>query len=336
MEELALARWALLFFILGAGVLVFAGSALARGADEIATRTGWGGLFVGALLVAFATSLPEIVTGIGAVSVGAPDLAVGSIVGSSMTNMALLAILDLAHTRQLLVRVAFEHARVAAVAIGLTALAVLGMATPRGVAIGWIGLDTVLIAVAYVVALAWIRRSPQLPSAIPVPIGAGPASAEPRDIRSAVRRAVLAALAILAAGPFVALAAKEIAAGSGLGETFVGVAFLAVATSLPELTVSLAALRIGAYDLAVGNIFGSNALNMAVLVIADLAYSEGPILHGAPASQLVAGAAAIGLMALALAALMQREETRIARLEPDAIVILAAYAGALLAVWGSR
>jgi len=335
MDELALARWALLF-IVSAAVLVLAGNALARGADEIATRTGWGGLFVGALLVAFATSLPEMVTGIGAVAVGAPDLAVGAIVGSSMTNMALLAILDLAHARKLLASVALEHARVAAVAIGLTALAVVGMATPRGIAVGWIGLETGLIAVAYVVALAWIRRSPQLPSAIPVPIGESAPAAEPRDIRAAVRGAVVASLAILAAGPFVAASARGIAVGSGLGETFVGVAFLALATSLPELTVSFAALRIGAYDLAVGNLFGSNALNMAVLVVIDLAYLDGPILHGAPASQLVAGAAAIGLMALALAALMQHEETRIARLEPDAIVILAAYAGALLAVWGSR
>jgi cation:H+ antiporter len=79
-----------------------------------------------------------------------------------------------------------------------------------------------------------------------------------------------------------------------MDETFVGVLFVAVATFLPELVGSLGAVRIGAYDLAVGNLFGSNAFNMILLFFADAAYTRGPILSGASVGQVVAGVGAIG------------------------------------------
>ena len=89
---------------------------------------------------------------------------------------------------------------------------------------------------------------------------------------------VIAAVIILTAAPFLVMAAEGIATESGLGETFVGASFLALATSLPELATALAAVRIGAYDLAVGALLGSNAFNMAIIFVADLAYTSGPIL----------------------------------------------------------
>lgn len=145
-------------------------------------------------------------------------------------------------------------------------------------------------------------------------------------------RFVAAAAVVLVTAPVIAVAAREIARNAGVAETTVGAGLLAVTTSLPELVASLAAVRIGAHDLAVGNLFGSNAANMAVLAVADVAYLDGPLLAAVAPVQLVAAAAAILLMALATAAIVAGSETRIGRFEPDAVLLLVAYIGGLVAI----
>ena len=110
-------------------------------------------------------------------------------------------------------------------------------------------------------------------------------------------------------------------------------ALLAVTTSLPELVASIASLRIGAYDMAVGNLFGSNVANMSVLLFADLAYTEGPILAAVAPTQAIAGVGAILMMAIAVAAIVgESERTRLRQLEPDAIVLLTTYAALMIAI----
>lgn len=326
-------QW-LLIFAVGAAALVRAGIALARSGDEIATRTRLGGLLVGTLLMAAATSLPEIVTAVAAAATEAADLAVGSVFGSSMANMAILAVIDLVHRKHVWPSIELGHARVGSLAIALTSLAVLGVVTPRGPVLAWVGIDTVLILAGWIAAVAWMRRSRgRRVAEFPTPTEWGEAEAPPGNLRSPILRFSLATLAILVAGPVVAISGEGIAETSGLDATFVGVLLVAIATSLPELVGSLGAVRIGAYDLAVGNLFGSNAFNMIVLLFADVAYTRGPILTGAGLGQIVAGVGAIGLMAVALAAIVHGEETRISRLEPDALVLLLFYGGALYAVW---
>jgi cation:H+ antiporter len=226
------------------------------------------------------------------------------------------------------------------VAIGLTALAALAVLTPPGASLGWVGIDTVGIAGVYLAAVAWIRRSPLGrgggPEVLPIPIGL--TTTERGPVRPTVLRFAATTAVVLASAPPVAYTGREIAAASGLGETFVGTALVALSTSLPELVTSLAAVRIGAQDLAVGNLFGSNAVNMALLVLVDVAYRPGPLLAAIDAGQAVAAVGAIVLMALALAltAIVHGAETRIRRLEPNAVVLLLAYLGALFAVWRVR
>jgi cation:H+ antiporter len=336
-EAFGLWQWSLLF-ALGAAALVVAGIVLARAGDQIAIGTGFGGLLVGVVLLAAATSLPELVTDVSAAISDAPDLAVGDLFGSSMANMAVLAVIDLIARRQVWPSVELGHARVASIAIVLTSLVVLGIITPSGVSLGWVGLDTIGVAAVYFVSAAWVRRiRTRAPRAepgldLPVPTGWTRASRTPEALRGAFLRFGLATAAVLVTGPIVAISGKGIADTSGLGQTFVGVAMLAVATSFPELVASIAAVRIGAFDLAVGNLFGSNALNMAMLVVVDLAYTRGPLLSAVGPAETVAGTGAILLMAIALAAVVHGEETRIGRLEPDAVVLMLVYACVLVAV----
>lgn len=334
---MGLSAWVLVFSV-AAAVVTWSGVRLARAGDEIAERAHLSRLLVGMVLVATATSLPEVVTDISASLVGSPDLAVGDLFGSSMANMAILAVLDLVHRHRVWPSVEVGHSRVASVAIALTALALLGMLTPTGIAVGWIGLDTFAIAGAYVAGVAWMHRSPvgRFGTGELMPVPTGWTKAQRGELRPAAVRFAVAAAMILASAPVLARSGQEIAVLTGVGETFVGAALLAAATSLPELVASLAAARMGSHDLAVGNLFGSNAFNMFALVLADAAYLDGPLLSAVDSSQAVAGVGAILLMALAMAALVHGLETRVRRMEPDAVLLLVGYAGALVAVWSVR
>ena len=97
-------------FILSAGLIVAAAMQLARSGDVLAARTGISGIFIGVLLLAGATSLPEMLTGINAVLIGSPDIAAGNFFGSSAFNMLILAILDiLSRDRRILREAAYRH-----------------------------------------------------------------------------------------------------------------------------------------------------------------------------------------------------------------------------------
>jgi cation:H+ antiporter len=331
-----LAVWQLAaVFAVSAGVVVVAGIALARSGDVIASRTGLGGLFVGMLLLAAATSLPEIVTDVSAALDDAPDLALGDLFGSSMANMAILALVDLLHRGQVWPATGLGHARLAAIAIGLTAVVLLGIAAPSGIRIGWVGIEPVIVVAAYIFAAAWVHRSrdPEPAGDLLEPIGLEDAGEEPPSLRRGFLIFGVASAFILLAAPVMAESAHGIATATGVAETFVGATMLALATSLPELATSVAAVRIGAYELAVGNLFGSNALNATIVFFADVAYTEGPILSVVSPQEIVAGLGAVLLMAIALGGIVHGARVRFERGEPDAILLLAAYAVVLWLLW---
>ena len=328
---------AILLVVLGGAIVivVVAGTFLARIGDEIAEHTGLGRIFVGALFVAIATSLPELGTDIAAAASDAPDLAIGDLFGSSMANMAILAIVDLRYRGRLMPTVELGHTRVAAIAIGMTALAVLGIASPLGASLAGVGITPLLLALGYVAALAWFRRVPPIGVVSPTPTpfrkpqrfserwtGTGPQ----------LKRFLVVAAALAVAAPTLALSTEELGHRTGISQGFLGVTLLAATTSLPELATSLAAVKMGAHDLAVGNLLGSNAANMAMILFVDIAYRPGPILASVDDVHVVAGTGAVLLMALALASIVSGQANRANRLEPDSIVLLVAYVGAIAAV----
>lgn len=330
--ELALGGWILVF--VGAAVVVgIGGTILARTGDAIAQETGLGGLTVGLLLLSLATSLPEVATSTSAAATGAPDLAISNYLGSNMANMAVLAIVDLLSRRKVFPLVELAQARVATGAVILTALVGLAILLQDGRTIGPLGYDTVIITVTFLAILIWIRRAPAEIRGMPAATVDATSTDTPgvlvaRD-RRRLRRALLGfgigALVTLASAPVLAIAAEEIASLTGIGQTFMGAAFLAMATSAPELVASVAAVRIGAADLAVGNLFGSNLFNMGIIFTADLAYPSGAILASVSPVEEVVALGAIILTGLGLAAVLHGTETRPFRIEPDALLILVVY-----------
>jgi cation:H+ antiporter len=336
----------LVVFTAMSAVIIGAGVLLAKSGDRIADVTGLGGLLIGMVLVAAATSLPEIAVAISAVVVeDSPDLAIGNLFGSNMANMALLAMVDIAWRGKVWQHVGTGHARTAAVAIALTSIAVLAVLQPFEIVIGWVGIESIVIFIGFVSLIAWTHRSstPAVPGS-DMGHAADGAEGDPgsgadveRKPHGSSRMAVLgsirgdlakfgaAALVILAAAPFLVDAADGIAREAQLGESFVGASFLAFSTSLPELATAIAAVRIGAFDLAVGSLLGSNAFNMAIILIVDIFYTQGPILAAVHPIEAFVGVSAILLMAIVVAGIIHGGRTRASRLEPGSGMTLVAY-----------
>jgi cation:H+ antiporter len=316
----------LLAFVISGCVVVLAGMLLASRADAIAEQTGLGRVWIGSLLLAGATSLPELVTDVAAVRLGAADLAIGDLFGSSMANMLALAVVDLLYRQRGVLRKAtLDHALSACLAISLGGLAGALVLLRPDAALLRVSPGSLLLFVLYLAGTRAVYRHVRREG----PDGAKHPAGAPR-LRRAWLEFAAGALAILVAAPAFAWSARGIAELTGLGNTFVGTTLVGVATSLPEFVASLAAVRIGAFDLAVGNLFGSNAFNMAIFFALDLAQPGSLFAVGDPAHALTAVFAMV-LTALGLAAIVYRAEKRSVLVEPDSLLLLLAYLAAI--VW---
>jgi cation:H+ antiporter len=319
---------AALTFALTGAVIVVAGSRLTVYGDAIAERTGIGGLWVGSVLIAGATSLPELATDVSAVRIGVPDLAVGDLFGSSMANMLILAIVDLVlPRRQILRRVTLDHALAACLAIALTGLATAFVVLRHRPAIGGFGIGPLLLVVIYALGTRAVYRHVKRARVEPGPVAperAAAAGATPA-LRRAVAGYLVTAAIILVAAPAFARSAERIAADTGLGTTFVGAWLVGLATSMPELVASLSAVRMGALDMAVGNLFGSNGFNMAIFFALDLAHRGGPLFAAVDQAHVITGVFAMVLTSMGLAAVVYRAERRFAMIEPDSLAIVLGY-----------
>lgn len=143
---------------------------------------------------------------------------------------------------------------------------------------------------------------------------------------------VSCAVVIFFAGPQLAGAADELAARSGLGHTFVGTTLVAFSTSLPELVSMIAALRIGAVDLAIGNVFGSNAFNMLLLAILDF-FQPGSLMAAVSPQHVVTCFGVMLATAIAVMGLLYQEDSRVRLIEPDAWLVLLIVGGVLALIY---
>jgi cation:H+ antiporter len=323
---------AVLQFLASAAVIIVAGTFLTRYADAIAEITGFGRLLVGSILLAGATSLPELTVDISAVRTGMADLAVGDLMGSSLFNLLILAIIDLSHRQRgrLFSRAASAHALSATVSISLAALA--GVSILVGGRLGIVpfvhmGLGSIAILIGYILSVRMIfydqrvsAQQDKVPDHVPPVPG--------MTLRRATIGFVVAAAAIVLTGPYVAESAGTIAEVSGLGKTFVGTTLVAFSTSLPELVATLAAMRIGAIDLAAGNIFGSNAFNMLLLAPLDLV-SPGSLMAGVSVNHAITCLATILVTSITVMGQLYQVERRRWFIEPDALVVMLLIFGSL-------
>lgn len=326
---------AIIQFLLAATVVIIAGSVLTRCADAIAEITKLGRLLVGSILVAGATSLPELTVDISAVRLGLPDLAVGDLMGSSLFNLLILGVADLMTSSRgrMLSRDSAAHALSATMSITLTALAAIAIYTGSHLgafSIGGVGLGSLAILGAYLLGVRLVyfdqrRAAAKVPDEVALP-------GSHMSLKKAIGGFAIATTAILVAAPFVAKSAGRIAELSGLGSTFIGTTLVAFSTSLPELVATIAAVRMKAFDLALGNIFGSNAFNMVLLVPLDFAH-HGPLLAAVSQTHILTALAAILATAIAVLGQLYQVEKRIRFVEPDAVLVIAIILGSLALIY---
>ncbi|MBN1976345.1 MAG: sodium:calcium antiporter [Anaerolineae bacterium] len=311
-------------FVISAGIVIAAAIKLAEYGDAIAYHTKLSGLFIGALLVAGATSLPELLTMISAINQRHIDLTAGDLFGSSMFNMLLLGALDMVfHRTRIIRRVALRHALTASLGTMLTGMAVFFLLADVNLRIGWVGIGSVLIMAMYFTGV-WLLRSN--------PVLGGPAVDQAEGVERGIpslRRAIIGftitAAALILVAPWLVRSSSGIAEITGLGDGFIGVVMVAVVTSLPELVAMVSAVRFGAYDIAVGNLFGSNVFNMFALSLADVFYTDGPFLNAIDPSFALVGLLALLMTTLGLMGNLAQVERRIGIIEVDALLLILCY-----------
>lgn len=320
-------------FALSAAAIAIAGIFLVKSSDTIGELTKLGRLFAGSIFLAGATSLPELLVDVSAINNRMPDLAVGDLMGSSLMNLLILAVADLIHRspNKIFSRASAQHALSAAISINMTILACLSIFLGSRLPdyrLGEIGLGPVAIGVAYVLGLRLIYRSQGFGVAMPAPKGGSTRLA----LAKAFSSYAASALVIFIAAPFSTEAAGTIAERSGLGKTFIGTTLVAFTTSLPEVVSTVTAVRMGAFDLAVGNIFGSNSFNMILLIPLDFVH-KGNLLGTVSQVHILTGLTVILATSVAVMGQLYQAEKRTRFIEPDAFTVIAIVLGALAALY---
>lgn len=310
-------------FFITAAIVVVAAIKLAEYSDVIAVRTKLGGMFVGTILLAGATSLPEMIASISSFRLGEPNLAAGNFFGSNMVNILLLAIIDLVNYNvPLLRRIAINHSLTAALSSVLMVVAIISLLADVDITIGWVGVDSLLLIGLYFGGIWLIRREESQTALDAVEVVPG---AEFPSLRRGVVGFSVSALILVLVVPVLVNSSSEIATLTGLGTGFIGTALLSVITSLPELLAAFAAVRMGSFDLAVGNLFGSNVFNMLAMGISDLFYTNGRFLGDIDPSFALVGLLGVLLTNMALVGNLARVERKFFFVEIDSLAIILVY-----------
>ena len=313
-----------LWFLASAGIVIVAAIKLAKYGDAIAYHTKLSGLFIGALLIAGATSLPELLTMVNAIEQNHIDLSAGDLFGSSMFNMLLLGVLDMVfHRTRIIRRVALRHALTASLGTMLTGMAVFFLLADIDLQIGWLGIGSLLIIAMYFTGVWLLRSNPVLGS--PVSDGVDDAEQGIPTLRRAILGFTIAAAILVLVTPWLVRSSTEIAVLAGLSDGFVGIVMVAVVTSLPELVAMVSAVRFGAYDIAVGNLFGSNVFNMFALGLADAFYTNGVFINDIDPTFALAGLLALLMTTMGLMGNLAQVERRIGIVEIDALLLILCY-----------
>jgi cation:H+ antiporter len=298
-------------FIACTAAIFWAGTRLTTYADVIAGKTRLGRVWAGMLLLAVATSLPELINSTSAAVIDLPDLAAGDIAGSNLLNLVIIGVVGVfTRSNTCFHNLSRFHTRSAVLVIIMSVLAatavLLGPALP---ALGWISVVTPPLLVLYLLAVR--RAESKNTDHAPTPEPTAPSSV---SLRTAIVRYLLFALVVIGAAMLLPGLAGRIAESTGLGNTFIGTTLVAFATSLPELVTAAAAIRIGAAEMAVAGILGSNLFNLATLGIVDVVYWRGNLFaavqttHTAP---LVGGILLAGLLIVMLRTCPRRRFLRI-------------------------
>lgn len=315
-------------FIICTSAIFYSGARLSKYGDIIAEKTGLGRTWVGVVLMASVTSLPELVTGISSVTyAGVPEIAAGDVLGSCVFNLLILAILDAVY-RMMPISARAHQGNILSAGFGILLLGTVATSIFLGdyiLPLGWIGPYSLLFMVIYFIAMRLIFSYEKRQIATYVKGKAIELRYKEIPTRTVFINYGINAFVVVIAATFLPRIGKGIAEITGLGQTFVGNILIAVSTSLPEIVVAIAALKIDAIDLAIGNLFGSNIFNIFILAVDDIFFVKGPLLSFVSQNHVISAVSAIAMTAIAVIGLTYRAEKKKLFLAWDSIGILLTY-----------
>jgi cation:H+ antiporter len=330
--------WLNIILFLLAGVTVWiSGTRLTTYADVISDRKSWDKASMGFIFLALATQLPEIVTNTTGALHGDGELVLNAMFGGMTMQTAVLAIADIFIIGT--TTLSFSARKSINLLQGVVLILLLSLvlaATMLGdTVVFWhIGASPILFAILYVLAIfifldygknnAWsVANSPENLKKNSNP--KGKLAKNSHSTKQLYLYSGFASLAILVSGVFLVQIAQAIATQSGLGSSFIGVTLLASSTSLPELSASIAAVRMGAQSMAISNIFGSNLIMIFLLLPADMFYLNGAILNSVDDSAKFALISGIVVTAIYVIGLIVRKSQTFLRMGLDSIAVLIIY-----------
>jgi cation:H+ antiporter len=324
-------------FLVIAGAITVAGAQLSKYGDVLAEKTGMGRTWLGLVVLAAVTSLPELATGTSAILwVQAPDITVGDLLGSCMFNLLILAMVDLFYPPGPVLTAADRgHLLAACFGVVILGVALMGLITRPLLAefsFGHVDLSSPVLLVCYLVAMRSLFRYQRRELAAYLAEHEEALLYEHISLSAALAKFGFNALVVVAAGIFLPRVADQIGHLMGWQQSIMGTVFVAVATSLPELVVTLSALRLGAVDLAVGNLFGSNLVNLGILGLMGFLYTKAPLLQVVSAKHVGTGVMAIIMTGIAATEMMYRPQKKTMRWMSSGAFILVFLYGAYIFV----
>jgi cation:H+ antiporter len=326
-------------FIVCSALIVYSGYKLSRYGDIIAEKTGMGRTWIGVVLMASVTSLPELVTGLSSVTfAGVPDIAVGDVLGSCVFNMLILAVLDGLY-RPMPLSTKAHYGHVLSAGFGILLLSVVAASLflrDRLSPFGWIGLYSLLCMLIYFTAERMVYNYEKRQRAAYIRETAEQLKYADIPLKTAVIRYAANALVVVMSAVFLPRIGEGIAAATGLGQSFVGNVMIAVSTSLPEVVVCVAALKIDAVDLAIGNLFGSNVFNIFILALDDFFFLQGPLLSFASSAHIISALSAIAMTTVAVIGLTYRAEKKRLPMAWDSMGIVLMYMANIMLLYMFR
>jgi cation:H+ antiporter len=317
-----------LSFTICTAVIIYSGSRLSRYGDIIAEKTGLGRTWVGLIMLASITSLPELITGMSSVIIiDVPNIAIGDILGSCVFNMLIYASLDVIY-RPMPLSTKAHQGNILSAGFGIFLLGIVAIGLIAGEhagALGWIGMYSLIIMVIYFTAIRLVFMYEKRERSHYVKERAAELKYEAVSLKTALVHYSINGLIIVVAAVFLPKIGEGIALSTGLGKTFVGNIFIALSTSLPEVVVSISAVRIDALNLAIGNLFGSNIFNLLILVIDDIFFIKGPILSFVDMNHIISAMSAMSMTAIAIIGLTYRASKKPLFLAWDSMGIIFIY-----------
>ncbi len=307
-------------FLICALIIFFAGSKLTKYGDAIGEKTGLCRAWIGIVLLAAITSLPELANSISAVTITKiPDLAVGDLLGACMINFFTLALLDLffwiRKKESIFIKAEASNLTIVFYGMILLALTAFSIDTVKNYFdfnLFNVSIFTILIFLVYLLVqkkLYGQRKEIKIQES---------KKYEHISMAKTMISFLILGLIVIAAGSWLPVIGNEIVATMGWGHTFVAVLFLGLATTLPEATVSITALRLNQVGMSIGNLIGSNVFNLSILFWADLFYRQGSLLANCSYNMFYAAISGLILMIIVYYAMKKKISNHV----PSLLIII--------------